>query len=309
MRYPPAPAPSSGTPDARALASQRIGGAARGGSRFRRPCRDGFGLIGPFRRPLHAGGDASNRIVVSCAAARCDLRPALACQIAPLVAVVAVQRRAGEILDPHPRRSLVPEAEHLRRAARHIHDAVRPVRTAIVDANDDRSAVLEIGHARIDRHGQGRRRRRQPFHVVDLAIGGAAAMKQLAIPGRRADPVVGRVLARLIPDAIDLVGDTGGVPAAALRHRLAERDDALAELLAISAGAAPDQACADRANRQKQDEETERREGGHAPNEPRRRERARTFTHPTQGNDPVTQAPPIAAQALDRLSGERVRKG
>ena len=136
-------------------------------------------------------------------------------------------------------------------------------------------------------------------------------MKQLAIPGGRADPVVGRVLTRLIPDAVNLVGGAGSVPAAALRHRLAERDHALAELLAISAGAAPDQACADRANRQKQDEET----GGVDGCATRQMSlaaasaRAPLLTRPKVTTPSHKRAARYAAQALDRLSGERVRKG
>ena len=75
-----------------------------------------------------------------------------------------------------------------------------------IDANDDGPPIGKIGHLRIGRERQRRARCREPLHVVDLAIGGAASMKQLAIPRRLADVVVARLLARRVPRATDLIG-------------------------------------------------------------------------------------------------------
>ena len=63
-------------------------------------------------------------------------------------------------------------------------------------------------------------------------------MEQLAIPGGGADAVIGRVLARPVPDAVHLVGIAGAVDAAAFGHRLAHGDHPLAEPLAIALGTA-----------------------------------------------------------------------
>jgi hypothetical protein len=81
-------------------------------------------------------------------------------------------------------------------------------------------------------------RRRQAVHVVDLAIGGAASMEQLAVPGGAADTIVGRVFARCVDEAGDLIGLADLVVAAAFRHGLTEGNDALAERLSVAAPAA-----------------------------------------------------------------------
>src|SRR5262249_22409887 len=73
-------------------------------------------------------------------ALRGELRPALACQIAPLVAVIAIERCPSKILNAHRRRALAAKPENLGRSPRQINDAVRTVRPAIVDAYDERPA-------------------------------------------------------------------------------------------------------------------------------------------------------------------------
>ncbi len=65
-------------------------------------------------------------------------------------------------------------------------------------------------------------------------------MEHLAIPGGGADLVIARLLARRVADAVDLVGFANAVAAAAFRHWLTKRDDALAELRSAAAIAASD---------------------------------------------------------------------
>jgi hypothetical protein len=54
-------------------------------------------------------------------------------------------------------------------------------------------------------------------------------MEQLAVPRGIADAIVARDLARVVPAAGNLIGLADVIAAAAFGHRLAERDDALAE--------------------------------------------------------------------------------
>src|SRR6185312_15896065 len=49
-------------------------------------------------------------------------------------------------------------------------------------------------------------RRRQGIEIEHLAIGGVFAVERLAVPGGDAGLVIGPILGRVIPDAIDLIG-------------------------------------------------------------------------------------------------------
>src|SRR5262245_66033949 len=104
--------------------------------------------------------------------------------------------------------------------------------------------------------------RRQAIHVIDLAIGGAAAVEQLAIPGGAADAVVGRVFARRVNQPRDLIGLADLIIAPAFWHRLAERNDALAERLSVAAAAATAKAeSSSRAKEKRRGRSEERRVG------------------------------------------------
>src|SRR5262245_30551439 len=81
-------------------------------------------------------------------------------------------------------------------------------------------------------------RRRQAIHVVDLAIGGTAAMEQLAVPGGTADSVVGRVFAWRVNEARDLIGLADLIISSAFGHGLSEGNNAPAERLSVAAPAA-----------------------------------------------------------------------
>ena len=69
-----------------------------------------------------------------------------------------------------------------------------------------RFAIFQIGHPHIDRHGQGLVRGGQRIAVIHFAIGGVIAIEGRAIPGGDAGFVIVRLLARIIPDIVDLIG-------------------------------------------------------------------------------------------------------
>src|SRR5262245_22585431 len=94
-------------------------------------------------------------------------------------------------------------------------------------------------------------RRRQAIHVVDLAIGGAAAMEQLAVPGGAADAVVSRVLARRENEPRDLIRLADLIIAPAFGHGLTEGNNALAKRLSVAAPAATAKAQSNRRAKQK----------------------------------------------------------
>src|SRR5262245_20283074 len=67
--------------------------------------------------------------------------PALTRGKSLLVAVVAVQRRASKISDPHIGGAVRSEAEQLSRAARKIDDPIARVRAAVVNPDHDSPSV------------------------------------------------------------------------------------------------------------------------------------------------------------------------
>ena len=82
-----------------------------------------------------------------------------------------------------------------------------------------RLAVFQIGDAHIDRHGQRAMRGGQRIAVIDFAIGGVLAVEGRAVPGGDAGLVIVRLLARVIPDVVDLVGLADLVDAGIGRNR------------------------------------------------------------------------------------------
>ena len=197
------------------------------------------------QRAAHRDRDPLRRLAV----AR-DPHPALAREIFPFIAVVAVQRRAAKIFHSHRRRAVIAKAEQLGRAPRQIDDAIARVWPTIVDADHDGPAIIEIGHPRIDRQRQRGMRRGETVHIVDFAIGRAAPMEHFAVPGCVADAVVVRIFPRRISEVADLIRLADLINAAAFRHGLAERHHALAEPL-IVAGAACRKAKAKRSDQEK----------------------------------------------------------
>ena len=115
-----------------------------------------------------------------------------------ILVVIAVERRAADIFDLHLGRAGVGIVQHLGGALRQVDQAAVRIRPAIVDAHDDRTAVLDIGDARIARQRHRRMRRGQMRHVVDFAIGGQPAVEGVAIPGGGADLLVVLVFLRIV---------------------------------------------------------------------------------------------------------------
>src|SRR5271166_2585587 len=100
------------------------------------------------------------------------------------------------------------ETEKLRGAARYIDNAAARKRAAVVDAQLQRAAVIEIGHLDDARHRQGVMCRGQLVQIEDLAIGGVLPVELLAIPRGHPGLVVIVVDRRIVPDPIDLVRST-----------------------------------------------------------------------------------------------------
>ena len=99
---------------------------------------------------------------------------------------------------------------------------------AVIDTDDQRLAVPDVGDAGIARDRQGRMRSRQRGHVKNLAIGGQPAVEIIAVPGGHALGAVVRVFLGNIDAAGHRIGLADPVGAAALRHGIAERHHARA---------------------------------------------------------------------------------
>ena len=87
---------------------------------------------------------------------------------------------------------------------------------AIVDADDQRAAVLEVGDADIGRDRQRRMRAGNGVGGEDFAVGGAAAVEIGAVPGCFSLGDIIGLLARRIGLAADLIGIADEIAAATL---------------------------------------------------------------------------------------------
>ncbi len=90
--------------------------------------------------------------------------------------------------------------------------------------------IAQIGHPRVARQRHGRMRRRNRIAVVDLAIGGAAAVEGITIPGGHADARIMITLHRVIGVAGNRIGTARLIDATAARNLLAVGNDARARL-------------------------------------------------------------------------------
>src|SRR5829696_1991016 len=160
--------------------------------------------------------------------ARERCRAAVSAQGREELAVVGAARRgAPDIVDLHAGRARALELERLGDALGHVHDPVRVIGAAVVDAHDHRAPVLEVRDPGIARQRHRRVRGGDRMTVEDLAVGGEPAMEGGAIPGGEAGAgIAGDVLARDVGLAGDLIGPADELAPAALRHRLAVLDDA-----------------------------------------------------------------------------------
>src|SRR5262249_24336747 len=137
-----------------------------------------------------------------------------------------------DIFDPHARKSAAIEVERFGCADRQIDDAVAVVRAAIVNAYDNRAAIIEIGHSHVAGQRQGGVRGREAVRVIDFAVGSQPAMEIAAVPGSYALGAVAGILGRHVGAAVDHVGFADAVGAATLGHRLALFNHAGAVFLA-----------------------------------------------------------------------------
>ena len=130
--------------------------------------------------------------------------------------VRSFHRRGSDIIDFHLRGAHGLHVEDVGDPRGYVHHPPGMIGAAIVDAHDDRIAVLEIGHPSVARQRHRRMGGRQRGHVIDFAVGGAAAMERRAIPGGHADRRIGGVLGGIIPAARRPC--KGGRPDIALRR-------------------------------------------------------------------------------------------
>ena len=135
--------------------------------------------------------------------------------------VGAFQRRPADIFDPYVRDAVALELKQFGGPAGHVHHPVAVIRPAVVDADDQRFAVAEIGDARITRHRQRRMGGGQRGHVEHFAIGGQPAVEIVAIPGGQAFLAIIDIFFGDIDPAADGIGFADAVGAAALGHRIA----------------------------------------------------------------------------------------
>ncbi len=98
-----------------------------------------------------------------------------------------------DTLDLDPRRAAFGIAELFGGRVGEVDDAVGIERPAIVDAQDHRAIVVQVGHFDVAGQRQGLVRGTHAVQVIDLAIGGVLTMKLGAIPGgsARSDVTLG----------------------------------------------------------------------------------------------------------------------
>ena len=135
--------------------------------------------------------------------------------------------RTSDVFDLHLGGAVAFEVECLGDAARHVHHAVRVIGSAVVDADDHRRPVAQVGDARVARQRHGRVRGGETVAIVDLAVGGEPAVEGVAVPGRVTD-LHDAAFARVVGLTGDRVGFADEILAAAVRNRLAVGDDAAA---------------------------------------------------------------------------------
>src|SRR6202043_3522766 len=92
-----------------------------------------------------------------------------------------------DIFDLDRRRSPLAEIQSLGGLAGNIHDAMRGERPAVIDPYDHRVMVTQIGDACVAWQRQRRMRGGNRIAIVNLAIGRAAAVEGIAIPGSKAN--------------------------------------------------------------------------------------------------------------------------
>ncbi len=136
--------------------------------------------------------------------------------------VGALDGGAANIFDPDPGEALATEIEEMGSAMRQVDHAIAMERTAVVDADDERMAVGQVGDSGVARHRHGPMSGRERIHVIDFAVGSEPAMELASVP--RGDARLGMALALLeggVGPPGDTIGPADAVDAATPRHGLA----------------------------------------------------------------------------------------
>ena len=96
---------------------------------------------------------------------------------------MVVEGCRADILDAHMGRAVLLVAQNLGGALGEIDDAGSDERPAIVDADHDLEAIVEIGDLNIARQRQCRMGRGELSHVEPLTIRSPPPVEGLAVPG------------------------------------------------------------------------------------------------------------------------------
>jgi hypothetical protein len=99
----------------------------------------------------------------------------------------------------------VLEAKFARGGQRQIDQPIVDERATIVDPQRQAPAILQIDHLDHARQLQGRVRRGERVHIVDLAVRGLPPVIGLAVPRRDPGGLVLGDEPRIVPSAVDLV--------------------------------------------------------------------------------------------------------
>src|SRR5208337_576251 len=126
-------------------------------------------------------------------------RPRLLRKDRAFEAVIAVQGSRTKIADANSRGSVSIKAKFLRRSMRKIDDPAIVVWAAVIDPDDDGAVIGKVRDCHIGGQRQGRVRPGKRVHVVDFAIGGGPAMKEIAVPRCKANTIVRLIVNGNIP--------------------------------------------------------------------------------------------------------------
>src|SRR3954462_7032579 len=102
-----------------------------------------------------------------------------------------------------------------------IDEPITVVWPAVIDAQNERFAIGDIGYPRITGHGERGMRGGQGAHIEHLAIGGQPAVEVVAVPGGQTLLAIAGVLLWHIDPPAYGIGFADPVSSSALRHGLA----------------------------------------------------------------------------------------
>src|ERR1700730_914943 len=86
------------------------------------------------------------------------------------------------------------ESKNVSRRHRHVDEPIAVIGAAVVDPDNDRPVVGEVGDKGVTGNRQGRMRGREALHVEHFAIGGTPAVEVLPVKGRQTLGPIVRIL-------------------------------------------------------------------------------------------------------------------